>query len=1050
MKIARFAIERPLYTWLLILFCLVGGSIGYLSVGKLEDPVFTLKSALVITPYPGATAAEVAIEVSEVLEAEIQQMSEVDFITSSNTPGLSVIEVNIQDTYDGTELPQVWDDMRDRIADAQGALPAGALPPTVNDSFGDVFGLLYAISAPGYDDDTIWDISTFLRRELLTVEGVANAEVLGLPEEAIFVEPSSETMSSIGVPPDVVIGAVSSVDQVVPTGTASNSRQDVRVAAPEPDNSVSEISALTFGFQGEVLNLTDVAEVTRGRVDAPSQIIRHNGAEAFTIGVAGLTSQNIVTVGARVENRLAQITPLLPVGVTIDPIYEQHLVVDKANQDFLINLALSVGVVIGVLALFMGWRAAVVVGGSLLLTVSFTFFFMNIFDIKVERISLGALIIAMGMLVDNAIVVAEGMQVQMRRGRKAVDAADDVARRTQIPLLGATVIGVMAFAGIGLSPDSSGEFLFTLFAVISISLMLSWLLAVTVTPLLASYLFRTHPQTGADENDPYDTRFFRAYGTVVRGVLRVRWLVIIALVGATAAGVASMGLVKQQFFPPATTPLVYLNYKAAQGTSIAATSKDLATVETWLLDHPAVEAVTTTVGRSMTRYLLTYTPEDPNPSYGQLIIRVADHTQIPELRRALTEFTARQLPWAETRVQQIIYGPPTGADVELRLSGPDPVVLRRLAAQAQTIFETETKLLVTERTDWRELELTTQPIFASGRAQALGISRANVSQSISMATDGVPLGTFRENDRQIPIILRTPKSEQAQDNSLLDQLVYAPSTSSYTQIGQVIDGFEVVPRNTLIQRRDRSPTISVQGFAKPDALPPQAFAEVRAAIEALLLPAGYKMEWGGEFESASTAQASLGRQMPLAFGTMLLITILLFGKLRQTAVIWTVVPMAVTGVGFGLLIADLPFSFTALLGLLSLSGMLIKNAIVLVEEIDAQVSEEGLPQSQAIVTASVSRLRPVILAAATTILGMVPLLMDPFFASMAVTIMGGLGFASVLTLIGIPALYHTYMRKERRSERRSGARISQAMPRKGKAPTSNDAILPKKLQVAAE
>ena len=321
MQIARLAIERPLYTWLLILFCLFGGAAGYLSVGKLEDPVFTLKSALVITPYPGATAAEVAVEVSEVLEAEIQQMDEIDFITSANTPGLSVIEVTIQDTYDGTELPQVWDDMRDRIADALPALPDGALPPVVNDSFGDVYGLLYAVTAPGYSDGDVWEIGTFLRRELLAVDGVANAEILGLPEEAIFVEPSGETLTNLGVPPEVILGAVASANTIVPTGTADNLRRDLRVDAPALDDTVSEISALTFGFQGEVINLTDVAEVYRARVDTPDQIIRHNGQQAFTIGVAGLTSENIVAVGQRVEERLAELTPLLPAGVKLEPIY---------------------------------------------------------------------------------------------------------------------------------------------------------------------------------------------------------------------------------------------------------------------------------------------------------------------------------------------------------------------------------------------------------------------------------------------------------------------------------------------------------------------------------------------------------------------------------------------------------------------------------------------------------------------------------------------------------------------------------------------------------
>ncbi|WP_424973150.1 efflux RND transporter permease subunit [Dinoroseobacter sp. S76] len=1016
MQIARFSIQNPLYTWLLILFCLFGGAAGYLGVGKLEDPVFTLKSALVITPYPGAAASEVAVEVSEVLEAELQQMDEVDYIESTNTPGLSVIEVTIKDTYDGTELPQVWDDLRDRVDNATGDLPPGALPPTVNDSFGDVYGLLYAVTTPEYEDAAIWDIATFLRRELLTVEGVANAQVLGLPEEAIYVEPSSEILASLGVPPQVIAGAIAGADEVVPTGTANNWRQDVQVTAPSRDDSVSEIANLTFGFKGEVFNLTDVATVFRDRVDAPRQIIRQNGQEAFTIGVAGLTSENIVAVGQRVEARLAEIAPLLPAGVTLEPIYEQHRVVSEANASFMVSLAMSVGVVIAVLALFMGWRAAVVVGGSLFLTVTFTFLFMFFFDIKVERISLGALIIAMGMLVDNAIVVAEGMQVQMRQGKSAKDAAEEATRRTQIPLLGATVIGIMAFAGIGLSPDSSGEFLFTLFAVIGISLLLSWLLAVTVTPLLGSYLFKTDSQ-GADTN-PYDTAFFRSYGALVKGALRFRWLVIVGLVGSTVGGVAAMGLVKQQFFPPATTPLVYLEYKSAQGTSIQAASDDLAILEDWLMEHPMVEAVTTTIGASMTRFLLTYTPAEPDPSYGQLVIRVFDTQDIPALRDALSAYAARALPWAELRVEQIIYGPPTGADVELRLSGPDPDVLRSLADTARTIFETGTQKLILERVNWREPELTSRPIYAAERARALGISRSDLSQALALATDGQRVGTFRENDRLVPIFLRTPRAEQQTSAYLLDQLVYSETAGAYTTLGQVIDGFEAVTRNTLIHRRDRVPTISVQATALPGVLPPEAFVEIRAAIEAMPLPPGYRMDWGGEFESATNAQMSLGKQMPLAFGSMLLITVLLFGKLRQTAVIWTVVPMAITGVGLGLLSTGLPFSFTALLGLLSLSGMLIKNAIVLVEEIDTKKDEERLPQSQAIVEASISRLRPVILAAATTILGMVPLLSDTFFASMAVAIMAGLGFASVLTLIGVPALYHTYFRAERRAEQR--------------------------------
>lgn len=1012
MRLARTAIERPLYTWLLILFCLFGGVGGYFAVGKLEDPAITLKSALVITPWPGATASEVGAQLSEVLESEIQRLDEIDFITSRNTPGLSVIEVHIRDTFDGTELPQIWDKLRARVVDATPNLPDGALTPQVNDSFGDIFGIYFAFTAPGFSDSEIHELARFLRREMLAVRGVADVELRGLPEEAVFVETDPAALANLGVPPGAILGAIGSVTGVNPTGTLRDGGARVQVEAPENDAADFALRGLTIGAEGQTFNLADLASISRGRVDEPGNLMRHNGVPAFTLGVSALGTQNIVTVGARVETALQGAMANLPLGVDMHPIYQQHQVVDEANRDFLVSLAISVAVVIGVLAFFMGVRAAVVVGATLALTVISTFLFMFLFGIKVERISLGALIIAMGMLVDNAIVMAEGMLIEMRRGRPATEAAEETARKVQVPLLGATVIGAMAFAGIGLSPDASGEFLFSLFAVITISLLLSWLLAVTVTPYLASRLFVAG---GTAETDPYDQPFFRAYAGLVRRALRLRFLVITALIVITFAGFAAMGFLTQQFFPPAQTPLFYLTYHGQQGSSIHRTSEDLAVVEDWLAARPDVAAVTTTLGEGTSRFMLTYTPPKPDPAFGQLIIRATSIEGIPALRDDLAAFSAQALPWAETRVQQIIYGPPVGADVEVRLSGPDPDILRGLADESLAVLQS-TDLLQAQRINWRERGLTLRPVYAHDRAQALGVARADVAAALALSTDGIPAGVIREGEREIPILVRSPRDAFSAEGLLLDQIAFAPAAGGYVGLEQLIDGFEVRPRDIAIERRDRMPTISVQGFTVPGVLADAAFAEVRAALEAVELPPGYSFAWGGEFESAGEAQESLVRQMPLAFGTMLLITILLFGKLRQTAVIWTVVPMAVSGAAIGLLVTGLPFSFTALLGLLSLSGMLIKNAIVLVEEIDAQKSEGGLPQSQAIITASVSRLRPVVLAAGTTILGMAPLVFDPFFASMAVTIMAGLAGASILTLVGVPVLYHTYLRKERRAE----------------------------------
>lgn len=1002
--IASFSIRQPLYTWLLILFCILGGLWGFLSVGRLEDPAFTIKTAMVITAYPGATAEEVATEISEPLESAIQKMSQIDTISSRNRPGVSQITVDIKSTYDGSELPQIWDELRNRVLDAAGSLPPGAMTPNVNDDFGDVYGILYAVSTPGFNDADIHDIATFLRRELLTVTGVADVSVTGLPEEAIFVEPARRQLLNTGIPPTAIVNAISTTDSLSNAGSITAGPRSAQIVAPQGYNTVDRIAGLTIGVGGEILNLSDFASVHRARVDDPARILRHNGAEAFTLGVSGLSSENIVDVGKRVDAKLAELQAQIPLGVALEPIYEQHVVVEEASNAFLVSLAMSVAIVIAVLALAMGWRASIVVGVTLLLTVVATFFFMAIFGIEMERISLGALIIAMGMLVDNAIVVAEGMQIEMQRGRSATAAADDVAGKTQIPLLGATIIGIMAFAGIGLSPDATGEFLFSLFAVIGISLLLSWVLAVTVTPLLGHYLFRVGAEGNTD--DAYGGALFRAYAATLRLALRLRYVVIPVLIGITVACYATFGMVKQQFFPNSNTPIFYLDYKAAQGTDIQATSEGLAVIEAWLLERDDVEAVTTTIGQGLSRYMLPYNPEQPNASYGQILIRTADKDQISPLQSDLEAFLAQNVLDAEVRTSRIVFGPASGADVEARFSGRDADVLRDLADQAEAIFRNRPDALSHVRTDWRERELTVQPDYATDRAQALGVTREDVASTLLMGTDGLRGGTYREGDRLLPIYIRMPERERRQPGALLDQIVWSDPAQTYVPLSQVIDGFDVKVRDTLIHRRDRSATITVQANTAPGVTPVDALATVRSEIEAMDLPLGYFLEWGGEYENSTEAQASLGRQLPLSLIVMVLISVLLFGKLRQPLVVWLLVPMAVNGVALGLLGTGLPFSFTALLGLLSLSGMLIKNGIVLVEEIDLQRAEGGDPDA-AIVKASVSRLRPVVLAAATTILGMVPLLGDAFFASMAVTIMGGLAFASVLTLIAAPVFYRT-------------------------------------------
>ncbi|MEW2915132.1 efflux RND transporter permease subunit [Leisingera sp. JC11] len=1003
MDIARGAIDRPLYTWIIMLAALLGGIWGFLNLGRLEDPAFTIKSAVIATQYPGANSEQVAREVSEPLESTIQKMGEVKLITSVNQPGFSLIEVEMQDTYDGTELPAIWTKLRAEIRDAARSLPEGVSQPVVNDGFGDVFGLFYAVTAEGYTDAEKHDLATYLRRELLTVDGVADVEIAGLPQEAIFVEPTLAVSVNQNVPIDAISNALATANSVRSAGSIDAGPAETIMRAPEGSDSVSEIQGLAIGWQGEVVNVIDMADVHRGRIDNPDLLIRFDGVEAFTLGIAGLATENIVEVGKNVDAKLAALDSQIPYGVDLKPIYQQHVVVEQASNDFLVNLAMSVSIVVVVLALFMGWRAAIVVGSTLLLTVVGTLFFMNLFSIEMERISLGALIIAMGMLVDNAIVVAEGMQIAMLRGRTSREAAHDAASKTQIPLLGATVIGIMAFAGIGLSPDASGEFLFSLFAVIAISLLLSWLLALTATPLLGHYFFK---QGKAGGKDAYDGILFRTYGTILRAALKLRWLVVAGLVGITAVCFIGFGQVRQQFFPDSNTPLFFVHYKLPQGTSIQTTSDHLQVFEDWLSKRDDVVSVASFTGQGATRFMLTYTAEKPNPGYGHLIIRTENLDAIPPLQADLEAFGQAQFPEGEFRTKRLVFGPGGGDPIQVRFSGPDPRVLRQLGQEAIQRLENASPDILIPRHNWREQEPVLKPVYATDRAQTAGVTRENIADALQFSTDGLQMGVFRERDRLIPIVVRRAREETY---NIYDQVVFSSSAGKFLPLEQMIDGVEVEMENTLVHRRDRLPTLTVGADIPPDLTAATVFAEIQETIEAMEIPPGYLMEWGGEHESSGDANESLGKQLPVTLLIMVLISVLLFNAIRQPVIIWLLVPMSVNGVVIGLLGTGFPFTFTALLGLLSLSGMLIKNGIVLVEEIDL-VRETRKPLREAIVEASVSRLRPVMLAAVTTILGMAPLLTDAFFVSMAITIMGGLAFATMLTLVAAPVFYLIFFR----------------------------------------
>ncbi len=1007
-SIARSAIDRPVNTWLLILLCLIGGFWGLDSVGRLEDPAFTIKQALVITTYPGASAVEVEQEVTELLESRIQQLPQLKRITSKSKPGISEITVEVKDTYDRHTMPQVWDELRRKVNDAQKDLPGGTRPSIVNDDFGDVYGIFYAITAPDFSYKEILDISTFLRKKLLTVPNVAKVETAGERKETIYIEIPSDRITRLGLSTQQVLAIIQSENTISDAGAVTIDGRRIRIVSGEGFDSLEQLEALRIGQPGttEQISLLDIANIRREATEIPDHLVRFNGQEAFTLAVSGVSDANIVTVGQAVETRLEELKTRIPLGVEIQPIYEQHKVVDESMNGFIENLIMSVFIVILVLCLMMGWRIGLIVGATLLLIVLGTLLFMSLFSIDMERISLGALIIAMGMMVDNAIVVAEGMLINMQRGMPAKEAACTATDRTQIPLLGATIIGIMAFSGIGLSSDVTGEFLFSLFAVICFSLLLSWVLAITVTPLFG-YLF-LKVKTADANTDPYAGKVYQLYQSLLKGVLHVRILTILTLLAITMACFAGFAQVKQEFFPNSNTPLFYINYQLPEGYDIRATAEDMAEIDQQIRDKAGVVSVASFVGRGASRYMLTYAPQQPNTSYGQFIIRVEDIAMIDALAAELKEELTTAYPNAEIRTERLVFGPGANAKIEARFSGSDPEILRQLGNQAIAIFANE-PALIDLRTDWRQQEPVLAPVFNAERARMAGIGLNEVALSLQFATTGVQASVYREHDKLIPIVARPPDNERLDPSRLNDRLVFSAMTQTFVPITQVIDHVETASEEVLIQRRNRMRTLTAQADPAPGLTADQALKKIKAKIEAIPLPANYQFEWGGEYESSRDAQTALNSKLPVSMLVMLIISILLFGKVRQPLIIWLVVPMSVCGVVIGLLVFGKPFTFMAMLGLLSLSGMLMKNAIVLVDEIDSQIAEDK-DHYDAILHASVSRIRPVFLAAATTILGMIPLLNDAFFSSMAVTIMGGLAFATLLTLIAVPVLYALFFR----------------------------------------
>ncbi|WP_370239803.1 efflux RND transporter permease subunit [Marisediminitalea sp.] len=1011
MNIASYFVNNRTSSWMVTLILLLGGLIAFLNLGRLEDPQFTIKQAMVITVYPGASPTQVEEEVTYPIENAIQQLPYVDNIKSISTAGKSQITVEMKSIYRKDDLRGIWEEMRRKINDLTPSLPSGVYPPKIIDDFADVYGMLIAVTGDGYQYKDINDYVDFLKRELVLVDGVGKVSVQGEQEEQVFVEISRSKIVSLGISPSRISSLLVTQNQVSNAGKVKIGDEYIRINPTGEFESVEELENLLISQAGasERIYLGDVARVYRGYEEVPDNLIHYGGHRALLLGISFADGVNVVEVGERIQQRMQALEYMRPVGMDTDFIYNQPVEVDKSVHGFILNLAEAVGIVIVVLLLFMGIKSGLLIGLILLLTVLGTFIFMQQMDINLQRISLGALIIALGMLVDNAIVVTEGILIAMKRGLNKREAAAQVVSQNMWPLLGATVIAIIAFAPIGLSSDATGEFAGSLFWVLFVSLLLSWITAITLTPFFATLLFKDDAKADSselkDSEDIYKGVIFDVFSGILGFALRWRVLTVVTMVGLLVSAVIAFGQVKQAFFPPSTTPMFLVDVWHKAGTDIRVNAEKMGIIEAHMLEQDGVEEVTTTVGQGLPRFMLTYKTEKSYPTYAQLVIRMQDgeslEAQLPNLR----DYMETEHGEMFYKIKRLEIGPSTDAKIEARFSGPDPQVLRQLASEAKRVLESDPGAR-NIRDNWRQQTKVIRPVFNEAAARRVGISKADLDNLLLTSFRGAQIGVYRDGTDLLPIISRPPPEERLTADNLENLQIFSSTAQQFIPITQIVRKFDVVWEDPIIMRRDRKRTLTV--MADHDILGSETaaklFSRVRGEIEAIPLPVGYELEWGGEFEASTKAQKAIFGSLPVGYLIMFITTVLLFASARTAGIIWACIPLALIGVSYGLLITGAPFGFMALLGFLSLSGMIIKNGIVLVEQVKLELEEGKAPYS-ALFHATLSRVRPVCMAAITTILGMIPLLFDDFFASMAVVIMFGLGFATLLTLVFVPVLY---------------------------------------------
>jgi multidrug efflux pump subunit AcrB len=1027
--ISSWAFKNRNLVYFLIAVLVVGGVVSCYQMSKLEDPEIKVKRALVVTTYPGASAHQVELEVTDVLEKRIRTMEGVDEVESYSYNDLSLIQVELTSTTKDEEVEQCWDALRRKVNDA--SLPADASTPVVKDDFGNVFGMFYALTGDGLSDRQLSDYAELLKREILSVEGVSRVELYGKRSEGIYISLIQERMANLGVMPAEVLATLNGQNKTNYTGYFDNGDYRVRVSVDDKFRTVDDIgNMLIAGHEEDQLRLRDIASIEKDYVTPVRNELFYDGDRAMGILVAAAAGTDIIKVGAAVNKKLEHLkSTRLPVGVEYHQVFYQPERVGDSLGTFAINLLESVIIVVVILMLTMGYKSGVIIGISLLVSVLGSFLFLQSADGTAQRVSLAAFILAMGMLVDNAIVIVDGILVDLKAGKPRMEAMTAIGRQTAMPLLGATLIAIIAFLPIYLSPDTTGVYVRDLFIVLAVSLMLSWVLALVHVPLMANRKLQA-PAKEEKGGDPYQGKIYAALRSTLRYGLKHRWGSVFAMVALLLLSALGYRFMRQGFFPDMEYNQLYMEYKLPEGINYTRVERDLDSIQAYLRKCPEITHITASVGGTPGRYNLVRSIANPSLSYGELIIDFTSPKELVKHMDELQQYLTAHYPDAYVKLKRynLMY---KKYPIEAQFLGPDPAVLQTLADSARHLMEEIPEVCaITE--DWEPKVPVLTVHYDQPAARALGLSRSDVSLSLLTTTGGLPVGSFYEGIHQQNIYVKcldeagrpvedlnnTPifSSLPSVNGLLTEELLVrfrsgaltkedlVESLMGTTPLKQVCKGIDVDWEPSVIPRYNGQRSWRVQCSPVSGVETEQARSLIAKRLEKLQLPEGYSLQWQGEKQASTRSMKYLFRNFPLAIILMIAILIMLFKDYRKPMILCCCVPLVIIGVVAVMLLTGKVFNFVAIVGTLGLIGMLLKNGIVLMDEITLQLQQGKEPVS-ALIDSAQSRLRPVSMASLTTILGMIPLLSDAMFGSLAASIMGGLLFGTIITLLFIPVLY---------------------------------------------